>query len=439
MAIDSSAIAIIGFGCRYPGAASPHELWQNLVDGVEAIGWPPQWRRQHFVAGQKGGFVEDVDVFDADFFKVSPQDAARMDPQQRLLLQLTWSALEDAGLDPLALRGSDTAVVVGVAGSEYAELAVAVEEQLSVTNYLGFHPSIHANRISQWFGFSGFSASVNTACSSALVAVDLACRELWLQRSQLAIAAGSSLIFDPRVTQRFINSGWLSARGQGRSLDATADGYVRSEGIGVVVLKPVQQALDAGDRIYALIQQCRTRHNGQGNGLALPCLQSQIDLLRDVYTSPGVDPSDLQYVELNALGARVGDVIELKALAAALAKQRQSEHPLKVGSLKPNIGHSEAASGMAGLIKTALALHHKQLPPTLHFQSCDPSLDLRALGLAVPTTLEPIPPSAKPVLAGLSAFGFGGANAHILLAESAPKPLPPSSTDPAQEIGRAHV
>ncbi|MFM8278264.1 MAG: condensation domain-containing protein, partial [Cyanobium sp.] len=432
--MERSPIAIIGFGCRYPGAASPHELWQNLVDGVESIGSPPPWRADHFLPGQKGGFVDDVDVFDASFFKISPQDAARMDPQQRLLLQLTWSALEDAGLDPLALRGSNTAVVVGVAGIEFAELAAASEDQLSVADYLGIHPSIPANRISQSFGFSGFSAAVNTACSSALVAVDLACRELWLQRSQLAIAAGVNLMFDPRVTQRFVNSGWLSARGQCRSLDATADGYLRSEGVGVAVLKPVEQALADGDRIYAQIQDCRIRHNGQGNGLALPCLQSQIDLLRDVYCAPGVDIADLHYVELNALGARVGDVIELKALAAAVGKQRRGEQPLKVGSLKPNIGHTEAASGMAGLIKTALALHHQHLPPTLHFQSCDPSLDLEALGLAVPTTLEPISPSAKPALAGISSFGFGGANAHILLAASRPKAQPPASSPQDQVL-----
>jgi thioesterase domain-containing protein len=179
----------------------------------------------------------------------------------------------------------------------------------------------------------------------------------------------------------------------------------------------LEQALADGDRIYALIQDCRTRHNGQGNGLTLPCLQSQIDLLRDVYSSPGVDPADLYYVELNAVGARVGDVIELKALAAAVGKRRRGEQPLKVGSLKPNIGHSEAASGMAGLIKTALALHHKRLPPTLNYQACDPSLNLDALGFSVPTTLEPIHPSSTPVLAGISSFGFGGTNAHILLRE----------------------
>lgn len=416
--MERSPIAIIGFGCRYPGAASPDQLWQNLVDGVESIGSPPPWRAGHFVSGQKGGFVDDVDAFDASFFKISPQDAAHMDPQQRLLLQITWSALEDAALDPGALKGSNTAVVVGMGDNEYADLMAASEDQFSVANYLGVHPSIPANRISQAFGFSGFSASVNTACSSALVAVDLACRELWLKRSQLAIAAGVNLIFDPRVTQRLVNSGWLSARGQCRSLDATADGYVRSEGVGVVVLKPVEQALADGDRIYALVQDSRIKHNGQGNGLALPCLQAQIDLLRDVYSAPGVDHADLQYVELNAVGARVGDVIELKALAAAVGRQRHRKTPLKVGSLKPNIGHSEAASGMAALIKTAMALHRKQLPPTLHYQSCDPSLDLDALGLSVVTTLEPIPPSATPALAGISALGFGGANAHILLAES---------------------
>jgi len=415
--MNNPPIAIIGLGCRYPGAASPHELWQNLVDGVESIGAPPPWRAGHFVPGQKGGFLDDIDFFDASFFKINPQVADQIDPQQRLLLQLTWSALEDAGLDPGSLRGSNTAVVVGMGDNEYAELVAATEDHLNLPNFLGCHPSIPANRISQSFGFSGFSACIYTACSSALVAVDLACRELWLKRSQLAIAAGVNLIFAPEVTQVLINSGWHSKRGQCRPLDATADGYVRSEGVGVAVLKPLEQALVDGDRIYALIQDCRTRHNGQGNGLTLPCLQSQIDLLRDVYSSPGVDPADLLYVELNAVGARVGDVIELKALAAAVGKHRRGAQPLKVGSLKPNIGHSEAASGMAGLIKTALALHHKQLPPTLNYQACDPSFNLDALGFSVPTTLEPIHPSSKPVLAGISAFGFGGTNAHILLQE----------------------
>lgn len=431
--MNNPPIAIIGLGCRYPGAASPHELWQNLVDGVKSIGIPPPWRAGHFVPGQKGGFLDDLDFFDASFFKINPQVADQMDPQQRLLLQLTWSALEDAGLDPGSLRGSNTAVVVGMGDNEYAELVAATEDHLNLPNYLGCHPSIHANRISQSFGFSGFSACINTACSSALVAVDLACRELWLKRSQLAIAAGVNLMFAPRVTQALINSGWHSKRGQCRSLDARADGYVRSEGVGVAVLKPLEQALADGDRIYALIQDCRTRHNGQGNGLTLPCLQSQIDLLRDVYSSPGVDPADLFYVELNAVGARVGDVIELKALAAAVGKQRRGAQPLKVGSLKPNIGHSEAASGMAGLIKTALALHHKQLPPTLNYQACDPSLNLDALCFSVPTTLEPIHPSNKPVLAGISAFGFGGTNAHILLQEW------PQQVQPLARSHSAHV
>jgi 3-oxoacyl-(acyl-carrier-protein) synthase/thioesterase domain-containing protein/acyl carrier protein len=426
--MDCSPIAIIGLGCRYPGAASPHELWQNLVDGVESIGDPPPWRAGHFVPGQKGGFLDDIDFFDASFFKINPQIADQMDPQQRLLLQLTWSALEDAGLDPGSLRGSNTAVVVGMGDNEYAKLVDAIEDHLTFPNFLGCHPSIPANRISQSFGFSGFSACIYTACSSALVAVDLACRELWLKRSQLAIAAGVNLIFAPKVSQMLINSGWHSKRGQCRPLDATADGYVRSEGIGVAVLKPLEQALGDGDRIYALIQDCRTRHNGQGNGLTLPCLHSQIDLLRDVYSSPDVDPADLLYVELNAVGARVGDVIELKALAAAVGKQRRGAQPLKVGSLKPNIGHSEAASGMAGLIKTALALHHKQLPPTLNYQACDPSFNLDAIGFSVPTTLEPIHHSNKPVLAGISAFGFGGTNAHILLRESPQQVQPLTSS-----------
>ena len=426
--MDCSPIAIIGLGCRYPGAASPHELWQNLVDGVESIGAPPPWRAGHFLPGQKGGFLDDIDFFDASFFKINPQIADQMDPQQRLLLQLTWSALEDAGLDPGSLRGSNTAVVVGMGDKEYAKLVDAGEDHLTFPSFLGCHPSIPANRISQSFGFSGFSACIYTACSSALVAVDLACRELWLKRSQIAIAAGVNLIFDSKVTQILINSGWHSKRGQCRPLDATADGYVRSEGIGVAVLKPLEQALVDGDRIYALIQDCRTRHNGQGNGLTLPCLHSQIDLLRDVYSSPDVDPADLLYVELNAVGARVGDLIELKALAAAVCKHRRGAQPLRVGSLKPNIGHSEAASGMAGLIKTALALHHKQLPPTLNYQACDPSLNLDALGFSVPTTLEPIHHSNKPVLAGISAFGFGGTNAHILLRESPQQVQPLTSS-----------
>ncbi|HBH72470.1 MAG TPA: hypothetical protein DDY43_03300, partial [Synechococcales bacterium UBA10510] len=433
MIMDCSPIAIIGLGCRYPGAASPHELWQNLVDGVESIGAPPPWRAGHFVPGQKGGFLDDIDFFDASFFKINPQIADQMDPQQRLLLELTWSALEDAGLDPGSLRGSNTAVVIGMGDNEYAKLADAREDHLTFPNFLGCHPSIPANRISQSFGFSGFSACIYTACSSALVAVDLACRELWLKRSQLAIAAGVNLIFAPKVSQVLINSGWHSKRGQCRPLDTTADGYVRSEGVGVAVLKPLEQALVDGDRIYALIQDCRTRHNGQGNGLALPCLHSQIDLLSDVYSSPGVDPADLFYVELNAVGAKVGDVIELKALAAAVGKQRRGAQPLKVGSLKPNIGHSEAASGMAGLIKTALALHHKQLPPTLNYQACDPSFNLDALGFSVPTTLEPIHPSNKPVLAGISAFGFGGTNAHILLRE------PPQQVQSLASSHSAHV
>lgn len=408
-------IAIIGLGCRYPGAKNVREFWLHLLQGVDAVQPPPIDRLHHLLPGLPGGFVSDPDAFDAEFFGITPQEAALMDPQQRVLLETTWSALEDAGCDPTSLNGTDTSVFVGVGGCDYERIVRELDTEITIRSHLGSHPSIIANRLSQQFGLCGSSLSVNTACSSALVAIELACQDLWLQNSNLALAAGVCLLSDPLVSRRFLQSGWLSQQGHCRSFDANADGYVRGEGVGVVVLKPYAQAIADGDRIYALIQDCRSKHNGKGNGLTLPCLQSQIDLLRTIYLNKDIDPASVVYVEANSVGAKVGDVIELKALGEVLGKGRSPANSLRVGCVKPNIGHTEAASGLAALIKTALALYHRCLPPTIHFQAPNPVLSLASLGLRVQSERDIIEGNPSAIHAGISSFGFGGANAHVLL------------------------
>ena len=413
MARDS--IAIIGLGCRYPGANNVGEFWNHLLQGVDAVQPPPIDRLHQLLPDVPGGFVSNPDAFDAEFFGITAQEAALMDPQQRVLLETAWSALEDAGYDPTSLNGTDTSVFVGVGGCDYERIVHERDTEITIRSHLGSHPSIIANRMSQQFGLCGSSVSVNTACSSALVAIELACQDLWLQKSNLAVAAGVCLLSDPLVTQRFLHSGWLSQEGKCRSFDADADGYVRGEGVGVVVLKPYAQAIADGDRVYALIKDCRSKHNGKGNGLTLPCLQSQIDLLQSIYSGKDVDPDSVLYIEANSVGAKVGDVIELKALGQVLGKQRSHTNKLRVGCVKPNIGHTEAASGLAALIKTALALYHRCLPPTIHYQSPNPVLALDSLGLRVQSQREVVAVDHSPLYAGISSFGFGGTNAHLLL------------------------
>jgi acyl transferase domain-containing protein/thioesterase domain-containing protein len=407
-------IAIIGMGCRFPSASNLNEFWQVIHDGVDTITEAPEDRPTEMTGW--GGFLKGIDQFDAAFFGISPEEAIKIDPQHRLLLEVTWEALEDAGLIPANLAGTNAGVFIGLSGSEYLKL---LSEDPAFSATVGTLECMVANRISSYFDFRGLSLTINTACSSALVAIDRACQSLWNGEISLALVGGTNLTFSPVIASRFVNGGLLSGDSRCKTFDAKADGYVRSEGVGVVVLKSLSQAQIDGDRIYAVIRGSGVNHNGSGNGLTAPNMQAQIDLLQRVYQQADINPSSINYIEAHGTATLIGDALEMKALGAVVGKNRTPDNPCRVGSVKTNIGHTETASGIAGLIKVALSLYHRQIPPNLHFQEPNPAIPLTKLGLKVQQTLESLPEETEPIRAGVSALGLGGTNAHVIL-ESVP-------------------
>jgi acyl transferase domain-containing protein/thioesterase domain-containing protein len=409
------SIAIIGMGCRFPGASNLSEFWEIIHDGIDTITEAPKDRPTEMKG--LGGFLQGIDEFDAAFFGIAPEEAIKIDPQHRLLLEVTWEALENAGLIPANLAGKNAGVFVGLSSDgEYLNLSI---EDPTFNATLGTLECMLANRISSYFDCRGLSLTINTACSSALVAIDRACHSLWNEEISLALVGGTHLTFSPVITSRFANAGMLSEDGRCKTFDAQADGYVRSEGIGVVVLKLLSQAQADGDRIYAVIRGSGINHNGSGNGLISPNMQAQIDLLQRVYQQANIDPSSTNYIEAHGTATLIGDALEMKALGAVVGKNRTPDNPCRVGCVKTNIGHTEGASGIAGLIKVALSLYHRQIPPNLHFQEPNPAIPFAKLGLKVQESLETLPKELEPIRAGVSAFGLGGTNAHVLL-ESVP-------------------
>ena len=432
----SDAIAIIGIGCRFPGADGPEAFWDLLRNGVDAIGTVPPARWENGAAGPAGtrwgGFLARVDEFDAPFFGIAPREAVGMDPQQRLLLEVAWEALEDAGQVPERLAGTTTGVFLGISTNDYGRLAWDRSEP--GTDYLltGNAASIAANRLSYLFDFRGPSLAIDTACSSSLVAVHLACQSLRRGEATLALAAGANLILSPEISANFAKAGFLAPDGRCKSFDARANGYVRGEGVGVVVLKPLALALADGDPIHAVIRGSAVNQDGRSNGLTAPNRQAQEDVLRAAYRAAGVAPGSVQYVEAHGTGTFLGDPIEAGALGTVLAAGRAPGNTCLLGSVKTNIGHLEAAAGVAGLIKVALALTHREVPPSLHFQEPNPHVPFDALALRVATepTPWPLAQGQGPALAGVSAFGFGGTNAHVVVQAAPERVAPiPGNTD----------
>ncbi len=425
-------IAIVGIGCRFPGAHGPEAFWKLLRDGVDAVGPVPtdRWEtgNRSKVNAKKapgqGGFLEQVDRFDASFFGISPREAMRIDPQQRLLLEVAWEALEDSGQNPEGLAGTQTGVFIGISTNDYGRLQAGRTEDTDAYIVTGNAASIAANRLSYVFDFHGPSLAIDTACSSSLVAVHLACRSLQSGESTLALAGGVNLLLSSEIAANFAEAGFLAPDGHCKSFDARADGYVRSEGVGVVVLKPISQALADGDPVYALIRGGAVNQDGRSNGLTAPSRQAQERVLRDAYRNAGVSPTDIHYVEAHGSGTLLGDPIEARALGAILAGGRTDEQACVIGSVKANLGHLEAAAGIAGLIKTALSLHQRTIPPSLHFESPNPHIPFHQLRLRVPRQAEAWPGS-QPGRAGVSAFGFGGTNAHLVLEEAPALAVPP--------------
>lgn len=425
-------IAVVGIGCRFPGRANdPEAFWALLESGTDAITEvpPERWSLQAFYDADPskpgksysrwGGFVDGIDRFDPHPFGISPREAARMDPQQRLLLEVAWEGLEDGGLSFDRLAGTKAAVFVGISSFDYSVLETSFRDRggIDVYSNTGGSLSIAANRISYCFDLRGPSAAVDTACSSALVAVHLACESIWRDGCTLALAGGVNALLLPDWYVGFCRMGMLSPEGRCRAFDARAGGFVRSEGAGMVVLKPLTRALADGDRIYAVIRGTATNQDGRTAGMTVPSESAQEALIRQACRSAGVAPAQVQYVEAHGTGTPVGDPIEARALGKALGSGRPEGKPCLVGSVKTNIGHLEAGAGIAGLIKVALALHRRRVPGNLHFDRPNPEIDFDGLRLRVPTRLEPWPEGNGLATAGVNAFGFGGTNAHVILQE----------------------
>jgi acyl transferase domain-containing protein len=426
-------VAIVGMACRFPGGASdPESYWRLLCDGVDAVREvpPDRWDADAFydpdpaapgkMATRCGGFLEDIDLFDPHFFGISERAARRIDPQQRLLLELTWEALEDAGLPPAALRGSKTGVFIGIANSEYSSLQAFSPAQTDADAVTGTALCLAANRLSYHFGLNGPSLALDTACSSALVAVHLACLALRSGECSAALAGAVNLLLSPIASINLTKAGFCSTDGRVRAFDRAATGYVRSEGAGLFVLKPLSAASRNKDRIYAVIRGSAVNQNGISNGMTAPSRSGQEAVLREAYARAHVSPGDIQYVETQGSGTPIGDTIEALALGTVLREGRPDGAVCLIGSVKTNLGHLEAASGAASLMKAALALGQGQVPANLHFHTPNPDVPFDALQLRVPQQLETWPSSAGPRLAGVSAFGFGGSNAHVVLAEAPP-------------------
>lgn len=424
-------IAIIGMGCHFPQARDHREFWQVLVNGVDAISKVPEdrWRNEEFyseTAGEAGkiitrfgGFIEDVDKFDPQFFGISPREAASMDPQQRLLLQTVWHALEDAGLNPSALQKSLTGVFIGITGNDYTHVLREHQEHSDIDAYAGSGNalSIAANRLSYFFDFHGPSLAVDTACSSSLTAIHLAVKSLRNHESNLAIAGGINIILSPYASITFSQAHMLAPGGRCRTFDAGAEGYSRGEGCGIIVLKRLSDALKEGDSVLAVIRGTAVNQDGRTNGLTAPNSRAQIRVIEMALENAHLKAEQIDYVEAHGTGTILGDPIEIEALSRVM-KDRPKDKPLYIGSVKTNIGHLEASAGIAGVIKTVLALRHKTIPPHLHFKTINPHIPIDQLPITIPTTAVEWQAGSEKRRAGVSSFGFGGANAHIILEEA---------------------
>ncbi|MBR8834203.1 MAG: SDR family NAD(P)-dependent oxidoreductase [Stigonema ocellatum SAG 48.90 = DSM 106950] len=411
----TEAVAIIGMGCRFPKAKNPQAFWSLLRSGVDAITKVPVSRWES--GNGWGGFLEQVDQFEPQFFNISPREANNMDPQQRLLLEVSWEALENAGLAAERLAGSRGGVFIGISSGDYAKLngnIVNTEAYYGTGNAL----SIAANRLSYFLDWHGPSWAVDTACSSSLVAVHQACQSLLLGECHLALAGGVNLMLSPQLTLTFAEAQMMAADGLCKTFDALADGYVRSEGCGVVVLKRLADALADGDSIQAIIRGTAVNQDGLTNGLTAPNGNSQQEVIRLALAKAGVQPNQISYVETHGTGTSLGDPIEVNSLKAVLMEDRESNQPCWISSVKTNIGHLEAAAGIAGLIKVVLSLEHGEIPPHLHLKQLNPYIELEKTTIEIPTQLQPWSSVGQPRLAGVSAFGFGGTNAHVVLEEA---------------------
>lgn len=425
-------IAIIGMGCRFPGGADcPAAFWQVLHEGIDAIEKIPsdRWQIQDYydpdpkapgkMYVRDGGFVPHLKEFDAQFFRISPKEALSLDPQQRLLLEVSWEALENAAIAPEKLVGSQTGVFIGICGNDYWHRLVQRNPD-TIDAYLttGNTHSMASGRLSYIFGFNGPSISVDTACSSSLVAVHLAVTSLRNRECDIALAGGVNRLSLPEITINFAKAKMLSPDGRCKTFDAAANGFVRSEGCGAIVLKRLSDAITSDDNILAVICGSAVNQDGRTSGLTVPNGAAQQAVIRQALTNSKLEASQVNYIEAHGTGTLLGDPIELEALGAIFGGDSFLEKPLIVGSVKTNIGHLEAAAGIASLIKVVLALQHEEIPPHLHLHDPNPHVNWDKLSIEIPTKPIPWPRGERQRIAGISSFGFSGTNAHVVLAEA---------------------
>ena len=400
------SIAIVGIGCRMPGGvASSQDLWELLLSGKDAVSEvpPERWNVDEFydpnpnkagkIKTRRGGFISDVDKFDNEFFNMFPKEAERIDPQQRLLLMATYEAIEDAGDSLTHFRGSRTAVYVGHFMSDYWDMQADITNRYAISPHVAMGSSItgFANRISYLYDLRGPSITLDTACSSSLVAAHLACQSIWRNEADAAVAGGVNLMLNPVSTVMMSKGGFLSPDGACKSFDESANGYVRSEGAGIIYLKPLSKAIADGNNIYGVIKGSACNSDGfTAEGFTVPNETAQTQMLIDAYKDAGVSPDQVQYVEAHGTGTPIGDPIETKAFSNVFG---QRSAPLLIGSIKSNVGHMEGAAGIGGLIKLSLCLKHKKIPGNLHFQKVNPKIPLEEWKLSVvsKTTDWPVP------------------------------------------------
>ena len=439
-------IAIVGIGCRYPGAAGVTALWELLVSGGESV-FPYEETRFPVLDAlyeearqgggraltDRGGFLKNIDRFDAQFFELSPRESVYIDPQHRLLLEVAQEALDDAGQRREQYQGSRTGVYAGLWTSEYETRLYESSTPPDFYAVTGCGRSSASGRLSFMFGLEGPSVTVDTACSSSMVAVHMACQALWDGDISMALAGGANLILGPEITELFTQAKMLSPDGRCKFGDASADGFVRSEGAGIVVLKRQSDAVRDGDRIYAVIRGGAVNNDGRSSGLLVtPSREGQEQMLRTAWENAGIDPRALCYMEMHGTGTSVGDPVEVDAAAAALAALgRTAKCPL--GSIKSNIGHTESAAGVAGLIKAALVLHYRQIPPSLHCETPNPKIAWESKPVEVARAPVRLTGAPGTLLAGASSFGITGTNAHLVLGEAPPCDEMPPIALPADE------
>ena len=439
-------IAIVAVSCRFPGAPDPEAFWEVLSGGVDAIREVPEDRfdidefydPDPETPGKTytrfGGFLDGIDGFDPEFFGISPREAVWIEPQQRLMLETAWEGLERAGYSPAALRGSRTGIFVGVGANEYAHL-LSSESIDKIEPYFITGNALNAisGRVAFALGLEGPAVAVDTACSSALVAVHQACQALHSGDCDMALAGGVNVLLSPVTVIAASRARMLSPVGRCKTFDASADGYVRSEGCGILVLKRLSDAVRDGDRVCAVIPSSAVNQDGASSGLTVPNGGAQQRLIGAALARAGLAGGDVDYLEAHGTGTPLGDPIEVQAAAAAYGASRDADRPLLMGSVKTNIGHLESASGAAGLIKVVLSLQHEVLPQSLHFEKPSPHIPWDSLPVRVVDKAIPWQANGRPRRAGVSSFGFTGTNAHVLIEEAPPQP---ATADEDRRLGR---